>query len=143
MDSSQRNLVESKLSVMSQYLDELAFYLKTGLERYKSDRTSQLAIERLGQLIVECAIDINVLIVTESGNPPPSAARDGFRLIHRIGVVDENLLRKFEGTYIGFRHRIVHDYEKLDRNIVFYTAKNLLKDGKDYIKAVLAYLEKT
>lgn len=140
MDVEWVTTVQARVMAMSRYLDELEQRLPPEETSYLSDRDRQLAVERLCQLIVECAIDANALLLTDLGQPPPASARDGFDGVEQLGVLDAPLAQRFRTTFVGFRHRLVHGYERLDNRIVYRTAQQLLDAGRRYIAAVTAFL---
>lgn len=115
--------VEAKLATMERYLDELGQRLPPDESSYLSDRDRQLTVERLCHLVVECAVDANDLLLNGLGQPPPASARDSFDGVERLGILDAALAQSFRATFIGFRHRLVHDYERLDNHIVYERRK--------------------
>jgi uncharacterized protein YutE (UPF0331/DUF86 family) len=97
--------------------------------------------ERLVQIIVESAIDINEKLIEAIGEPPPTTARESFEVVQRFGVLDDDLAATFRTTFVGVRNRIVHAYEKLDDHIVYFSARRLLNDAARYIAAVRRFVE--
>jgi uncharacterized protein YutE (UPF0331/DUF86 family) len=79
--------VEAKLVTMGRYIDELEERLPTQEADYLAGRDRQLAVERLCQLVVECATDANALLLGGLGEPPPQSAREGFDNAERAGVL--------------------------------------------------------
>jgi uncharacterized protein YutE (UPF0331/DUF86 family) len=45
-------------------------------------------------------------------------------------ILPSDLSKSFRSTLVGFRHRLVHDYEQVDNNIVYRTAGILLDTGR-------------
>ncbi|MBM3238656.1 DUF86 domain-containing protein [Candidatus Poribacteria bacterium] len=133
-------VVQAKLVTTKRYLSELEERLPRDEGSYLADRDCQLAVERLCQLIVECAIDTNVLLLDGLGQLPPQSARAGFESLEQPGVLDSTIARLFYTTFVGFRHRLVHDYERLDNRIVYRTAQMLLNATRQYIGAISVFL---
>ncbi len=76
-------IVRRKLSHLDGYLDELERYRDVDLEMYLAASGPRRAVERLIQLIVETAADVNVHVPTElEGRPPTTTAR---RSTRRLG----------------------------------------------------------
>lgn len=139
-DDGTHDVVRTKLMAMQSYVEELRSYLDVDLASFEEDRRRQRAVERVCQVIIECAIDANALLINSSDKAPPASAREGFRSVHELGVIDDEVLRRFEVTYVGFRNRVVHDYEQLDNAIVFRTAQRLSQDAPRYMQCLISFL---
>ena len=132
-------LIKQKLTGMASYIEELTPYLQVPVKRYLEDSGRRRIVERLAQVIIESAIDINGLLIERAGNVPPATAYCSFDSVSELGAIDDQLTARFH-RYVGLRNRIVHDYDVLDSKIVYYSAKRLLEDAKQYIRSVYAYL---
>ncbi len=139
MSVDHDRLIKQKLINMASYAEEMTPYLQVPAKRYLEDSGRRRIVERLAQVIIESAIDINGLLIERAGNVPPATAYRSFDSVHGLGVIDDYLTARFH-RYIGLRNRIVHDYDVLDNRIVYYSAKRLLDDAKQYIGSVYAYL---
>lgn len=132
--------VEARLVTMGRYIDELEQRLPSYEADYLGDRDRQLAVERLCQLVVECAIDANALLLGGLGEPPPQSAREGFDNTERAGALPPEVAQGFRATFVGLRNRLVHDYERVDNRIIYRTASRLVAAGRHYVASVTAYL---
>jgi len=137
-----RDIIVRKLTTMASYLDELKKYLSEAAANELPTRVAQRLVERMAQLVIECAVDTNQLLLDLLGAPPAGSARESFAELQLRGVLDDYLARGFQQTYVGMRNRIIHDYERLDSRIVFHTSRRLLDDGEAYINTVFLWLEK-
>jgi len=63
MSVEHDRLIKQKLNNMASYVEEIAPYLKGPIEGYLKDSGRRRIVERLAQVIVECAIDTNGLLV--------------------------------------------------------------------------------
>jgi uncharacterized protein YutE (UPF0331/DUF86 family) len=140
VDSEQVDLVRRKLTNLTAYLDELAPYLTITYPEYRERPGQRRIVERLAQVIVECAIDVNGLLLSGTGQPPAQSARQSFEVAHRLGVIDEHLSSSFQ-RHVGMRNRIVHDYDRLDNRLLFYAARRLQDDARAYVVQVYGYIE--
>jgi uncharacterized protein YutE (UPF0331/DUF86 family) len=132
-------LIKQKLTNMASYVEEMRPYLQGPVKGYLKDSGRRRIVERLAQVIIESAIDTNGLLIERAGNVPPATAYRSFDSVHELGAIDDHLTARFH-RYVGLRNRIVHDYDVLDNKIVYYSAKRLLDDAKQYIGSVYAYL---
>lgn len=124
---------------MDKYISQLQPQLQIPQKRYLSDQIRQRATERLCQIIIEAAIDTSTLIVTGFKMPPPESARDGFYKLHQLNAIDAQRRQSFE-KYVGFRNRIVHEYEALDQKMVYKTAKRLVDDARMLITSIQNFI---
>ncbi len=85
-------VVERKLAAMANYLDELRALRPSDLQEYQKDLPRRRAVERLLQLIVEVATDINTHLAAESGEVPDDYF-ESFWSAARLGAIDDELAR--------------------------------------------------
>jgi len=128
--------VVEKLTALLGYVDELEECTQVSLDEYRANRILRRAVERLCQVIVECAVDVNSILVDDAGRPPPRSARESFEEAHTLGVLDEDVRRRFCQTYVGLRNRIVHDYDTLDDRILLASAQRLVGDARRFVANV-------
>lgn len=72
-----------------------------------------LNIERACQ----AAIDLAMRAVKLRRLGLPKESRDAFDLLKSAGIIDDNVCTKMHGL-VGFRNTAIHNYKKLDLNIV-------------------------
>jgi uncharacterized protein YutE (UPF0331/DUF86 family) len=135
------DLVRRKLARLNMYLDKLAPLVKHTLNEYLSDFYLKSSTERLIQLIVECASDINNHVVVESGQRPPEDYTSSFIRAAEAGLIKRDLADRIKGSG-GMRNIIVHEYMDIDDEKVFKTLPIALADYKEYIRQVDQYLDK-
>ena len=134
-------LVRRKLSRMNMYLERLKPISQKNLEEYKSDFYLKSSAERLIQLIVECATDINNHVVVEMGNRPPEDYSISFIKASEVGLISRELAERLKGSG-GMRNILVHEYMEIDDEKVYKVIPFAIKDYKEYIKQVEAFIEK-
>lgn len=139
MKDNYDRLVKQKLTRMSSYIDELEPYLQCSGDEYLSSSGRRRVVERLTQVIVESATDVNNLLTEQAGQAPAMTAPQSFVTVHDLGAINEHLLDRFQ-RYVGLRNRIVHDYNVLDNRIVYYSAKRLIDDARKYAESIYRYL---
>jgi len=140
MEEARERLIRQKLANIASYIEELAPYLDEPLSDYLAQPGRRRIVERLAQIIIESAIDTNNLLIVSLGGMAIPTARQSFEAVHRLQIIDDYLLTRFRRTYIGFRNRIVHDYDVLDSRIVYATVRRLLGDARKYVETVYSYL---
>jgi uncharacterized protein YutE (UPF0331/DUF86 family) len=78
-----RALLQRKLTSLAAYLDELAVTVPDTLDSYTASSTVRRAVERLVQVVLECAADAGDLLLAEEGRTVGDAARDIFEGLQR------------------------------------------------------------
>jgi uncharacterized protein YutE (UPF0331/DUF86 family) len=134
-----KDLVYRKLARLNMYLDQLKPIAGKSLAEYLSDIVSKAAAERFIQLIVECASDINNHAVVESGKRPPEDYTSSFVRAAEVGLISRELAERLKGSG-GMRNILVHEYMDIDDEKVYKTLPIALKDYKEYLKQVNAFL---
>lgn len=140
MDTQQAHLIRRKLVNLTAYVNELSPYLDVSYQEHRERPGNRRIVERLAQVIVECAIDVNGMLLLGAGQSPAQSAGQSFEAVHELGIIDEHLLSRFR-RYVGMRNRIVHDYDRLDNRTLFYSARRLLDDARVYVVQIHGYLE--
>ncbi len=134
-------VVKRKLQKMAQYLDELASMRPASLDEYLSDVRGRRAVERLIQLIVDVAVDLNTHIVVDAGHPAPDDAHSSFTEVGRLRVLPSGLAGAIAPS-AGERNIIVHEYEDLDDAVIYESIGETLRLYREYIRAVLEYVDR-
>lgn len=141
MPSLNEIFLNKKLASLRQYLSELESLGVVDLKTYETDFVKRHAIEKLIELIVEIATDINRHIITAAGREPASSYFSTFEVMGEIEIIPKPLVPKLAST-TGLRNRLVHDYEKIDHKIVYQALKPLLRNYKRYYVLISDYLNK-
>src|SRR5438876_1025963 len=95
---------------MTGYLTEFDRFECAKLSAAEEGSATQYACERVYELLVEAANDINQELCIDAGREIPATYRDSFLALAELGVVEEgeaNLL----AAVTRLRNRLVHDYE--------------------------------
>lgn len=136
------DLIRRKLSRLNMYLDKLKPISEHTYTEYLSDFYMKTAAERLIQLIVECASDINSHVVIESGHRPPEDYTSSFIKAAEVGLVTHELANKLKGSG-GMRNIIVHEYMEIDDRKIYEILPVAISDFKEYIRQVDNFLERS
>lgn len=135
------DLIRRKLSRLNMYLDKLEPISKHNFNEYLSDPYLKFSAERLIQLIVECASDINSHVVVEKNQRPPEDYTSSFIRASEVGLISRELADRIKGAG-GMRNIIVHEYMEIDDEKVYQTLPLALSDFKEYIKQADKFLDK-
>ena len=135
------DLIRRKLSRLKMYLEQLAPLSKKSLKEYEKDVYVRYSTERLIQVIVECATDINNHVVVEKEQKPPEDYRQSFTKAADVKLISPKLSDNIKGS-AGMRNVLVHEYMDIDDKMVYEAIPMTLKYYKEYLKQVNDYLKK-
>lgn len=133
-------LVRRKLNKMIEYLKQLENVNQYTLENYLDNFFIKRTAERLIQLIVETATDINGHLIVSNENKPPSDYYSSFIKLGEYKILDKNFAKKIAPS-AGLRNRLVHEYEEIDDKIVYKSIQKTIRMYKKYIKKIENYLD--
>ncbi len=132
MDSA---LLGDKLTSLAGYLEELESLLPDEEDAYLSDLRTRRAVERLIQLVVEAATDINSLLLLSIGKPVPESAYQSFLDVARAGALPEDIARRL-APLTGLRNRLTYSYNAVDDRVVYRAVGRAMDD----LRAFCAHL---
>jgi uncharacterized protein YutE (UPF0331/DUF86 family) len=136
-----KEIIRRKLVKMSEYLQELARLEDISYSDYISDFKHKRSVERLIQLLVDVAVDINSHVLVDEGFAPPQDAFDSFIKVGQIGVLPYEFAEAIAPA-TGERNIIVHEYEAIDDALVYDSIKETLKMFNEYRGYYLTFLLK-
>lgn len=122
--------IVSKLNLLREYLQDLKPYVALGTETILSNKEKVLSVERLFQLVVDEAADINSYVAYQVLDKVPESYRSSFHVLSESRILDQELIDAISES-AKIRNQIVHDYEKLQK-----------KDGVEAIKKFFPLYEK-
>jgi len=93
------------------------------------------------QRACELSIDIGNYIISKKNFNIPKTSRDVFEILKENNVITQDLSVKLQ-KMIGFRNIAVHDYQRIDLDVLKSILKNNLVDFNNLIESVLNYLKK-
>ncbi|MDK2917592.1 MAG: hypothetical protein PWQ37_325 [Candidatus Petromonas sp.] len=96
------------------------------------DYTKQDSIVLNIQRAVEATIDIAMYIVSDRKLGIPQNSRDAFEVLNDNGIIDDAMLEKLK-KMIGFRNIAVHNYQKINLDILQKVIENHLEDFQEFI----------
>ena len=133
-----RERLLAKLDELDGYLRELRSIAPAELEQYQMVEKKR-ACERLLQVSVEAVIDFCALLVAELRLGLPGAEDDLFeKLLHRgvISTATTTVLMRMK----GLRDLLVHEYGRMNDEIVYETVRDRLGDFDGFKRGILAWL---
>ena len=87
------------------------------------DYTKQDSIILNIQRAVEATIDMAMHLVSVKRLGIPQSSRDAFEVLHHHNIIDDEMLKRIK-SMIGFRNIAVHNYQKLNLDILQKVIEN-------------------
>ena len=133
-------IVFNKLNFMERYLQNLKQFESLTLEEYLLDSQRQLAIERLLQLTIQVALDVNRYFFKCLDLPQPEKNFDTFIELSRLNIITPELAEVLAESG-SLRNRLVHLYEEINPVLVHVAIEKALRYYPIYQRQVTTYLD--
>lgn len=128
--------LSKKITLIQDYLRQLEEYLaecKGGGQ--PSDKTI-FTIERLFQLVVDEAVDVNALILEQEKRTLPDTNQATFQALADAEIIPQSLHVRIAGS-VGLRNRLVHRYETVQKSVLLREAPKYTEAYKEYLAVVI------
>jgi uncharacterized protein YutE (UPF0331/DUF86 family) len=114
---------------------ETYYALDTGLP-FATDYLRQDAIAMNLQRACELTIDIANYLIKSKKLGLPQDSRDSFTLLQQAGLITIEQMNMLQAM-VGFRNTLIHQYQKLDLQIMVDVIEHHLRELLDYANAAL------
>lgn len=128
-------IIINKLIKMEEYISELEKYKPQTYQEYKNNQLKKYAVERLIQLIIDLALDVNNVLIKKSDHYPAKDYFTSFLELVDLKILPEEFAKDIAPS-TGIRNRLVHEYEKVNDKVVYQNLDKLIKYYLDYIKYI-------
>ncbi|ARV63073.1 hypothetical protein BZZ01_16695 [Nostocales cyanobacterium HT-58-2] len=128
-----------RLRLIVKYCNTLEEFRSITLNEYLGNFHQQLIVERLLQLVVEAATDINKYLLVQLHKISPATNFDSFTEAGRQSIITQDLATKLAQS-VGMRNILVHQYKDIDNKIVFSAIPKALEQYRFYVQQVTVYL---
>ena len=126
--------------MMRDALDTLDGFRGVDVAQLNDDPVARAAVERLLQVIVGLAFDINAHLVAKTLGRSPETGRASFHDLVEAGVLDEALAATLAPS-AGLRNVLVHHYVDLRMDLIADAVRTVGDGFPAYITAVARYLD--
>lgn len=128
-------LINEKLIKLVSYIHELKEIKPDNFKEYSKDVIRRYAIERLIQLIIDLALDINNIILSSMEKPPASDYFNSFIDLIELNIFDHEFANNIAPS-TGLRNRLVHEYESIDDRIVYESIDKVIAFYSKYVSYI-------
>jgi len=135
-----RERVLSRIDELDGYLRELDTVMPTDFSEYEVIEKKR-SCERLLQIAIEALIDVCALMVTGLRLGMPSEEDDIFDKLEQSKIITP-VMKETLKRMKGFRNILVHEYGRIDDNLVYDILKNNIEDFRAFKKEILDALKR-
>ncbi|MDP2630705.1 MAG: DUF86 domain-containing protein [Candidatus Uhrbacteria bacterium] len=136
-----KNIIEGKLTDIQRYFGELEPVLKFSCTEILDDPLKIHTVERLFQLIVDTAVDINTHIIVESAFGVPDDYQNTFVVLGEQKILPMSFVNRIAPS-VGLRNMIIHRYGHVDLKRMVDDIASEIGDYREYVKYILDFLKK-
>lgn len=133
------SVIENKISAVKKYLKILERYEKYSKREIEKNLDIKGAVERYLYLAIQSTIDLAEAVIAFKNFRKPATMGEAFYILNEEGIIESELTEKMV-KMTGFRNVIVHDYEKIDYDIVYNILHQKLKDIEYFFKKISGVL---
>lgn len=134
------NSVRRRLGLILDYLSEIRPLTLMSLDKFLSDRYLLRAAERLLEITIQAALDINIHLLKELSQTAKQSNADSFLEVSRIGAITPELAQLLSDSG-KFRNRLAHRYDEIDYEVVFLVLSEVLGQYPLYVEQVEDFVD--
>lgn len=141
MSKINKELILRKINFITRDLKELERFQNYSFKEIAKDYDKHKVIERIIEVIINEALDINQHIIAESylGEAPFDYKQSFLKLVE-LDILPEKFAEEIAKS-VGLRNILVHRYHELDEKMFYQSIKNCLQQYKQYCEYVFSFLE--
>lgn len=133
------DVVERRLRALADTLADLSRLRDIEASTLQSDPITRAAAERLLQVAVDLAVDINAHLAAALLGRAPATGRESFTAAADAGVLSRALAERLAPA-AGLRNVLVHRYVDIDVQLVARAVADVLEQMPRYVEEVGAFL---
>jgi uncharacterized protein YutE (UPF0331/DUF86 family) len=135
----ESDVIRRRLRLMEDSLGDLRLLADQTAEDLAATPLYRAAAERLIQVVVDLAVDINSHLAVAGGAPAPETGRDSFPAAAAVGALTDDLARRLAPS-AGLRNLLVHRYADIRLDLLTVGIAATLADYPVYIREISTYL---
>ena len=135
-----REVIESKLRFLREYLGDLEEYEIISLHDYQTNKKDQRFVERTLHLACECCLDIATHLISRLGLREPKDNKDLFIVLFENRIIAEDVHAAMV-KMAKFRNLVVHDYARIEPEVVIGILKTNTGDFKQFAHEIITFLD--
>jgi uncharacterized protein YutE (UPF0331/DUF86 family) len=133
-------VLRERLRLLNEYVSDLREVQDVDPQTYAENKLLRRAVERTLHLAVEACLDIGQHIIARERYRLPEDNQDVIVVLGENDVLPDAMLPNLIAM-ARFRNLIVHDYARIDNEIVLGIVKQHLDDFDAFARAIVRYME--
>ncbi len=137
-EESTKDRINDKVNEIEMFVEELYKFVPKNitLNDYKKDIAKKAIFERYAEKIIEAIEDLSFLMINYKKLNYPEYEKEVFDILSINNIISNELSKKFKEAK-GMRNFIVHQYGKIDDEIVFNSiTQEIKKDAMEFINSI-------
>ncbi len=131
-----KNILVNIITNLEEYLSDLEEIKENkNLTDYQKDKVIRRYTERTLQMAIEACLDIAHHLISYQGLREPVDNKDCFQVLQENSIIPLDLTDKLK-RMAQFRNVVVHDYIKVDPEIIYGILQNNLPDIATYAQTI-------
>jgi uncharacterized protein YutE (UPF0331/DUF86 family) len=132
--------INRKSELITSYLSLLQPLVDIPLDEFLSDSYKVMAAERLLEITIQAALDINNHILKEHFSITASSSAEGFLEMGRRSIVPLSLAQNLRQS-AGLRNRLAHEYDTIQPEMIFQILPLAVKQYAEYIRCINNFID--
>lgn len=132
-------VIERRLRALDDTLSDLRLLRHLDAAELRVDPIARAAAERLVQVSVDLAVDVNAHLAASILGRAPATGRESFAAIAEAGIVSRELADRLAPA-AGLRNVLVHRYVDIDVELVVRAIADMLDLLPRYVDEVATFL---
>ena len=135
-----KKLVKTKINSIQNNLEQLKRFENLSFEKVVENYDTHKIVERIIELLINEAIDINQHFISESKlNKLSFDFKESFLLMEKLNIYPKSFAQEISLS-VGLRNILVHQYNRLDEKVFYTSIKDCLKQYSQYCRYILKFL---
>ncbi len=139
-----REFINRKINLIREDLGKLGYLKGLTIDEIAKDWLKYSALKNILMEIIGRGIDINqhlILELMKEESEAPRSYRDTFLALSKFEILPEGFASQIARS-AGFRNAIVHDYNQIDRYIIYRKVDEIIEEYGEYCRLILEFLER-
>ena len=120
---------------MQESLKDLQQQIPSTFKEYEASKNLQHILERLFQLVVDSAVDINTGLLEKKGIHKADTYFGTFTAMSEAGLLPSELTSRIAQS-VGLRNALIHRYETIDKERAYKGLKKFTELYQEYLSIV-------
>ena len=131
----EQSIILKRLTLLEEYIRDLEEMREKSLKDLKSDKVIRRYVERTLHMAAEACLDIANHIISYEGSREPIDNKDSFEVLMEEKVIKPELTEKLK-KMAQFRNVVVHDYIRVQPEIIYAILHKNISDIVAYAKCI-------